>query len=171
MAAAEEPRNQGRADGGGWLDHARLGFNYRIDDIRAAIGIGQLEKLDRILAARSEVAVRYNELLSDVEGLRLPCPDDSEHARSWFVYVVELPEDADREAVIGVFQQHGIGTARYLPCIHLQSYMRERYGFAEGLCPVAEEKSTRTLALPFHARLAEDDQAYVAATLRSALGR
>ena len=84
-------RNQGRADGGGWLDHARLGFNYRIDDIRAAIGIGQLEKLDRILAARSEVAVRYDELLADIEGLGLPCPDDAEHARSWFVYVVELP--------------------------------------------------------------------------------
>ena len=164
-------RNQGRADGGGWLDHARLGFNYRIDDIRAAIGIGQLEKLDRILAARAEVAARYGELLADVEGLGLPWPDDAEHERSWFVYVVELPEGTDREAVIGSLGAHGIGTARYLPCIHLQSYMRERYGFAEGLCPVAEAKSAHTLALPFHARLPVDDQAYVAATLRAALGQ
>jgi perosamine synthetase len=163
-------RNQGRADGGGWLDHARLGFNYRIDDIRAAIGLGQLEKLDRILAARAEVASRYGELLADVDGLGLPCPDDVEHERSWFVYVVELPEGADREAVIASLAEHGIGTARYLPCIHLQSYMRERYGFAEGLCPVAEAKSARTLALPFHARLPVDDQVYVAATLRAALG-
>jgi perosamine synthetase len=164
-------RNQGRADGGGWLDHARLGFNYRIDDIRAAIGIGQLEKLDRILAGRAEVAARYTELLVDVDGLGVPCPDDDDHERSWFVYVVELPEGTDREAVIAVLEAHGIGTARYLPCIHLQSYMRERYGFTEGMCPVAEVVSARTLALPFHARLAADDQAYVVDTLRSALGR
>ena len=162
-------RNQGRADGGGWLDHARLGFNYRLDDIRAAIGIGQLEKLERILAARQEVARRYTTLLEGVDGLGLPCADDEDHVRSWFVYVVELPEGTDREAVIGVLTESGIGTARYLPCIHLQSYMRERYGFGEGLCPVAEEKSTRTLALPFHARLREDDQETVATALGQAL--
>jgi len=164
-------RNQGRADGGGWLDHARLGFNYRIDDIRAAIGIGQLEKLDRILAGRTEVAERYTELLAAIEGLGLPCPDDEDHVRSWFVYVVELPEAADREAVISVLEERGIGSARYLPCIHLQSYMRERYGFSEGLCPVAEAKSRRTLALPFHARLTADEQEFVADALRDALGR
>ena len=163
-------RNQGRADGGGWLDHARLGFNYRIDDIRAAIGIGQLEKLDRILAGRTEAAARYTELLADVDGLGLPCSDDADHQRSWFVYVIELPEGADRESVIRVLEDRGVGTARYLPCIHLQSYMRERYGFGEGLCPIAEEKSKRTLALPFHARLAAEDQAFVTDTLRHAIG-
>jgi dTDP-4-amino-4,6-dideoxygalactose transaminase len=164
-------RNQGRADGGGWLDHARLGFNYRIDDIRAAVGIGQLEKLDRILAARAAVAARYGELLADVDDLELPLADDADHERSWFVYVVALPEGTDRERVIAALTDRGIGTARYLPCIHLQSYMRERYGFADGLCPVAEGMSARTLALPFHARLDEGDQAYVATTLREALGR
>jgi perosamine synthetase len=163
-------RNQGRADGGGWLEHARLGFNYRIDDIRAAIGIGQLEKLERILSGRSEVAARYEALLADVDGLGLPCPDDADHERSWFVYVIELPEEADRESVIGVLEDRGIGSARYLPCIHLQRYMRERYGFAEGLCPIAESKSGRTLALPFHARLAEDDQVFIADVLRQAIG-
>jgi len=164
-------RNQGRADGGGWLDHARLGFNYRIDDIRAAIGIGQLEKLDRILAARSAVAARYADLLADIAGLELPLADDGDHERSWFVYVVALPEGTDRERVIALLTERGIGSARYLPCIHLQSYMRERYGFAEGLCPIAEAISARTLALPFHARLDEDDQAYVASVLGEALGR
>ncbi len=163
-------RNQGRADGGGWLDHARLGFNYRIDDIRAAIGIGQLDKLDAILEARAAVAVRYGDLLAGIDGLELPCPNDADHERSWFVYVVALPESADREAVISTLLARGIQTARYLPCIHLQSYMRERYGFREGLCPVAESLSRRTLALPFHARLDEDDQTYVAAALRAALG-
>jgi perosamine synthetase len=162
-------RNQGRADGGGWLDHARLGFNYRLDDIRAAIGIGQLEKLDRILAGRAGVAARYTSLLSGLDGLGLPCPDDDDHVRSWFVYVVELPEGSDREAVIDVFTERGIGTARYLPCIHLQTYMRERYGFSEGLCPIAEAKSARTLALPFHGRLSEQDQDYVVDALRAAL--
>ncbi|HLB03976.1 MAG TPA: DegT/DnrJ/EryC1/StrS family aminotransferase, partial [Gaiellaceae bacterium] len=76
-------RNQGRADDGGWLDHARLGFNYRIDDVRAAIGIGQLEKLDRILALRRSVAERYDELLLGITDLGLPCPDDRDHHRSW----------------------------------------------------------------------------------------
>jgi dTDP-4-amino-4,6-dideoxygalactose transaminase len=162
-------RNQGRADTGGWLEHARLGFNYRLDDVRAAIGLGQLEKLDEILGRRAAVAARYAELLAEVEGLELPCADDAEHERSWFVYVVALPPDTEREAVIERLEERGVQTARYLPCIHLQSYMRERYGFQEGLCPVAEEMSSRTLALPFHARLGEDDQAFVAEALRAAL--
>jgi perosamine synthetase len=163
-------RNQGRADSGGWLEHARLGFNYRIDDIRAAIGLGQLEKLDAILAARSEVAAHYAELLGTIPGLELPCPDDAEHERSWFVYVVALPEGADREQVVGSLAERGVQTARYLPCIHLQSYMRERFGYGPGLCPVAEQVSARTLALPFHARLPADDQTYVAEAVAAALG-
>ena len=146
-------RNQGRADSGGWLEHARLGFNYRLDDVRAAIGIGQLEKLDEILASREAVAARYSELLGAIPGLELPCADDPDHERSWFVYVVTLPVETDREAVIARLDAHGIQTARYLPCIHLQPYMQQRFGFEAGLCPVAEELSSRTLALPFHARL------------------
>ena len=162
-------RNQGRADGGGWLEHARLGFNYRIDDIRAAIGIGQLERLPEILELRGAAAARYGELLAGIEGLELPCDDDADHERSWFVYVIALPGGTDREAVIAVLEERGVQTARYLPCIHLQPYMREQYGFREGLCPVAEDASARTLALPFHTRIEEDDQAYVAEALRAAL--
>jgi perosamine synthetase len=162
-------RNQGRADSGGWLDHARLGFNYRMDDVRAAIGLGQLEKLDDILSARAAAAARYGDLLTGVEGLELPPSNDAEHERSWFVYVVALPAGANREAVIEELDRRGVQTARYLPCIHLQSYMRERYAFGEGLCPVAEEMSARTLALPFHARLDEEDQVYVAEALADAL--
>ena len=162
-------RNQGRADGGGWLDHARLGFNYRLDDIRAAIGIGQIEKLDRILAFRRETAERYIDLLQGIDGLGLPWPDDDDHVRSWFVFVVELPYGVEREAVIQSLSARGVQTARYLPCIHLQTYMRERFGFGEGLCPVAEAVSARTLALPFHARLDESDQAYVVDALERAL--
>jgi dTDP-4-amino-4,6-dideoxygalactose transaminase len=163
-------RNQGRADSGGWLDHARLGFNYRLDEVRAAIGLAQLEKLDEILERRAEAAARYAELLGDVPGLGLLRADDDDHTRSWFVYVVALPEGSDREAAIAGLERRGVQTARYLPCIHLQTYMRERYGFSEGLCPVAEGMSARTLALPFHTGIDEDDQAYVAEALRAALG-
>jgi perosamine synthetase len=162
-------RNQGRADSGGWLEHARLGFNYRLDDVRAAIGLGQLEKLDEILTRRSSVASRYRDLLAGIDGLVLPCADDAAHERSWFVYVVTLPAGIDREAIIAALEDRGVQTARYLPSIHLQPYMRERYGFRAGLCPVAEEMSARTLALPFHALLEEDDQDYVAQSLRAAL--
>ena len=130
-------RNQGRTDGGGWLDHGRLGFNYRIDDVRAALGIGQLEKLDRILAMRQAAAARYGELLAGVEGLEVPLADDADHVRSWFVYVVTLARGTDRERVIAELERQGVATSRYLPSIHLQAYMRERYGFSEGLCPVS----------------------------------
>jgi perosamine synthetase len=162
-------RNQGRADSGGWLEHARLGFNYRIDDIRAAIGIAQLEKLPEILSARSAVAARYTSMLEDVQGVGAPCPDDADHVRSWFVYVVTLDEVIDRERVIAELERAGIGTARYLPSIHLQPYMRERYGFGEGMCPVSEAMSARTLALPFHPRLDGPDQERVVEVLAGAL--
>jgi perosamine synthetase len=161
-------RNQGRADSGGWLEHARLGYNYRLDDVRAAIGIAQLEKLDRMLALRGEAAARYGELLRDVD-VELLCADDAEHVRSWFVYVVKLPAGADREAVIASLERDGVQSARYLPCIHLQPYMRERYGFAEGLCPVAEDASRRTLALPFRTGIEPEAQERVAEGLRAAL--
>src|SRR3954470_7440084 len=162
-------RNQGRADDGGWLEHARLGFNYRLDDVHAAIGIAQLEKIDEILTRRSAVAARYADLLRNVDGVEIPCADDDEHKRSWFVYVVTLDASFDREAVIATLEAAGIGTARYLPCIHLQPYMREQFGFSEGLCPVAEEASRRTLALPFHTALDPDDQDRVVEVLADAL--
>jgi len=161
-------RNQGRLETSSWLQHGRLGFNYRLDDISAALGIGQLEKLDRILAARSAVAEVYDELLSGVDVETL-LDDDDDHVRSWFVYVVTLPAGTDRDRVMAALAADGIACAPYLPSIHLQSYMRERYGFAEGLCPVSEDASARTMAIPFHARLAREDQERVVEALRSAL--
>jgi dTDP-4-amino-4,6-dideoxygalactose transaminase len=162
-------RNQGRGDEGGWLEHVRLGFNYRIDDVRAALGIAQLEKLDEILRLRGEVAARYGELLRGIEGVEAPFADDADHVRSWFVYVVKLPDNAARERVIAHFEREGIGFNRYLPSIHLQPYMRERYGFREGLCPVSEDASSRTLALPFFTALELDAQERVVEALAAAL--
>ena len=162
-------RNQGRGDSGGWLEHVRLGFNYRIDDIRAALGIGQVERLDEILALRSAVAARYAELLAGLDGVELPCADDEAHTRSWFVYVVLLPDNDTRERAIAVLEREGIGYNRYLPSIHLQPYMRERYGFAEGLCPVSEDVSSRSLALPFFTGLERAAQERVVEVLATAL--
>jgi perosamine synthetase len=161
-------RNQGRLETSSWLQHGRLGFNYRLDDVSAALGIGQLEKLDRILAARREVAARYDDLLATVD-VETPLPDDDDHVRSWFVYVVKLPSGVDRDRVMQLLSDRGIASAPYLPSIHLQSYMRERYGFREGMLPVSEDCSARTMALPFHARLGRSDQERVAEALREAL--
>jgi perosamine synthetase len=162
-------RNQGRGDDGGWLEHVRLGFNYRMDDVAAAIGIGQLEKLDEILAMRAAVAKRYDGLLAELPGVEMPWPDDAAHKRSWFVYVVALPDNNTRERVIATFERERIGFNRYLPSIHLQPYMRDRYGFREGMCPVSEDASARTLALPFFTGLEQSAQERVAEVLASAL--
>jgi len=162
-------RNQGREyAGGAWFHHIRVGWNYRWTDVQAAIGIGQLEKLDRLLSLRSEAARRYGELLADVD-VELMCADDAEHKRSWFVYVVALPAAVDRARVMSELRAQGIGTAEYVPCVHLQPYMRETYGFAEGVCPVAEDIGSRTIALPFYPQLGAEDQERVVEALRAAL--
>jgi perosamine synthetase len=162
-------RNQGRPEPGGWLEHVRLGFNYRLSDIAAALGIGQLGRLDEILALRGQAARRYGELLAGIDGVEPPCADDDTHSRSWFVYVVVLPDSATRERVIATFEREGIGYNRYLPSIHLQPYMRERFGFEEGLCPVSEDVSSRSVALPFFTGIDAAAQARVAEVLASAL--
>ncbi len=165
-------RNQGRSyEGGGWFNHVRLGFNYRWTDVQAAIGIAQLEKLDRALELRSAAAARYAELLAAVDGVELAPADDADHRRSWFVYVVELAPEIDRARVMADLRERGVDVAEYVPCIHLQSYMREAFGFGEGLCPVAEEISSRTMALPFFPGIDPGDQEYVVDALRGSLER
>jgi dTDP-4-amino-4,6-dideoxygalactose transaminase len=164
-------RNQGRSyDGGPWFDHVRLGLNYRWTDVQAAIGLGQLEKLDRILELRAAAAERYGNLLEDVAGVEVPAPDDDDHRRSWFVYVVKLDSSLDRPAVMNALRAEGVATAEYVPCIHVQPYIRERYGFAEGLCPVAEDTASRTLALPFFTQITAEEQERVVDVLSRALG-
>ena len=165
-------RNQGRSyEAGRWFHHPYLGFNYRWTDLQAAVGLGQLEKLDEILELRSAAAARYAELLADVDGVTLPAPDDDDHVRSWFVYVVLLDGGIDRTRVAAQLAEEGIECGEYLPCIHLQPYMREAYGFGEGLCPVAEDASRRTLALPFFPGLERGDQERVAEALAGALAK
>jgi len=164
-------RNQGRAPDMGEMSHDRLGFNYRLTDIAAAIGVAQLERLDSLLAARGTVASTYALALGDIEGIELPCSDQPPERRSWFVYVVQLPEDADRGAVIGTLAAQGIGAKPYLPCIHLYPHYRERYGFKGGEFPVAERFARRALALPMYAAMTEGEIARVAGALSVALAR
>jgi perosamine synthetase len=162
--------NQGRADTGGWLEHARFGYNYRLSDVAAAIGVAQLERLDEILRLRAGAALRYEELLTGLDGVEPPPADDADHRRSWFVYPVRLSPEIDRERAIAALVEGGVETSRYLPSIHLQPYMRERFGFREGMFPVSEEASRRLLALPFYSSIAVEDQERVVDTLRRALG-
>jgi perosamine synthetase len=163
-------RNQGRTyDTGAWFDHVRLGFNYRWTDVQAALGIAQLEKLDRILELRAAAADRYRELLAGVDGVETPLADDAEHTRSWFVYVVKLAPELDRDAVMADLRAEGIGTAEYVPCVHLQPFMRQQYGFREGMFPVAEDACSRTLALPFYSQIESADQERVIDALQASL--
>lgn len=161
--------NQGRSDSGEWLTHAHLGYNYRLDDVSAAIGLAQLQRLNAILELRAAVAERYAELLASVDGVEPPLPDDDDHVRSWFVYVVRLADEIDRDAVMARLGEEGIASKPYLPSIHLQPYWRDRFGTREGMYPVAEAASRRTLALPFHTRLTGGEQERVVAALARAV--
>jgi perosamine synthetase len=167
----DSERNQGRAPDMGWLDHDRLGFNYRLSELACALGLAQLERLDEMLAGRARVAELYREALAGVEGLGLPCPDSGGGRRGWFVFVVQLPPGSDRNAVIAALAQRGIQSKPYLPAIHLMSFYRERFGHRPGEFPVCEEMADRSLALPFGPLLGEGEVARVAAELRAALGR
>ena len=162
-------RNQGRSYDSRWFHHVRVGFNYRFTDIQAAVGIAQLEKLEEMLTMRSEAAARYGKLLEGVEGIEPPYADDADHKRSWFVYVVKVAEGVERDAVLDRLAAQGIEAGHYVPAVHLQPYMRERYGFAEGMCPVAEDACSRTLALPFFPQLEAADQELVVQALREAV--
>ncbi|MBN8865959.1 MAG: DegT/DnrJ/EryC1/StrS family aminotransferase [Solirubrobacterales bacterium] len=162
-------RNQGRAIDMDWLDHDRLGFNYRMSDVTAAIGVAQVGRLDELLAGRRRVAELYLERLAGIEGLILPAPDQAPASRSWFVMPVRLPEGADRDAVIRRLGERGIPAKAYLPSIHLFPHIRE-FGYREGMFPVAESVAARSMALPFHAGLGEGDVDRVAGALAEALG-
>ncbi len=153
----------------GWLDHDRLGFNYRLSDLACALGLAQLERLDEMLAARARVAAAYAQALAGIEGLELPCEDAGGDRRSWFVYVVQLPPHADRDDTILALRARGIDSKPYLPAIHLMSFYRERYGHREGEFPVCEDVARRSIALPFYPELGDEAIERVAAELRAVL--
>jgi dTDP-4-amino-4,6-dideoxygalactose transaminase len=164
----DSERNQGRAPDMDWLDHDRLGFNYRLDDIACALGLAQLERLDDLLAGRARVAALYGEALAGTEAT-LPCPDTGGRQRGWFVYVVQLPHGIDRDGAIGALRARGVQSKPYLPAIHLMSFYRERFGHREGEFPVCEDVAARSIALPFFPEMTEGQVARVAEALTAVI--
>jgi perosamine synthetase len=165
----DSERNQGRAPNMDWLDHDRLGFNYRLTDIACALGLAQLQRLDDMLAARERVAGWYRGALAGFEGLELPCEDVGGDVRGWFVFVVQLPRGADRDDTIRALYERGVQSKPYLPAIHLMSFYRERFGYRDGEFPVCEDVAARSIALPFFPELTESEVAAVAEALESVL--
>lgn len=168
-AGIDSERNQGRAQDMGWLEHDRLGFNYRLSELACALGVAQLGRLESMLAGRERVAALYREALADVDGLQLPCADRHGEFRGWFVFVVQLPETVDRDRVMAALAVAGVQSKPYLPAIHLMSAYRERFGYREGELPVCEAVAGRSLALPFYPEMTEAQVARVARQLRTVL--
>ena len=178
---AVSERNQGRAPNPNEVEHDRMGFNYRLSDLQAAIGIAQVERLDELLNARDSVAALYRERLTQLgaapagqdenHDIVLPCENNGEERRGWFVFVVQLPKQTDRDAVISSLRGQGIASKAYLPCIHLLPPYRERFGFVGGEFPIAERVSDRSLALPFFTSMTEGQVDRVCTGLAEALGK
>ena len=165
----DSERNQGRAPDMSWLDHDRLGFNYRLSDVACALGIAQLERLEELLAGRQRAAAMYGEALASIEDVELPYPDTGGDRRSWFVYVIKLPSDVDRDGAIEALRARGVDSKPYLPAIHLMSFYRERFGHREGEFPVCEEVARRSMALPFFPQITEGQVARVVESLAEVL--
>jgi perosamine synthetase len=167
----DSERNQGRAPDMGWLDHDRLGFNYRLSDIACALGLAQLERLDEMLVGRAQVAAAYLAGLASIsiEGLELPCPDTGDARRGWFVFVVQLPRGVDRDAVVRALGERGVPSKPYFPAVHLMSYYREAFGHRPGEFPVCEDVAARSIALPFFPQMTERQVARVVEALSGVL--
>jgi perosamine synthetase len=163
----DSERNQGRAPDMSWLDHDRLGFNYRLSDVACALGLAQLERLDELLAGRERVAGHYREALAGIEGLELPCPDRDGNRRGWFVFAVQLPHGLERDGAIRALAERGVSSKPYFPAVHLMSYYRETFGYREGQFPVCEDVAARSIALPFFPEMSEGQVTQVAEALQS----
>jgi perosamine synthetase len=165
----DSERNQGRAPNMEWLDHDRLGFNYRLSDLASALGLAQLERLDSLLSARERVACMYRESLSELEGVTLPCENVGQAKRGWFVYVIQLPHGIDRNRAVTELGAHGIAAKPYFPAIHLMTYYQQTFGYRPGQFPVCEDISARSIAIPFFPQMNESHVARVTEALASVL--
>jgi len=164
-------RNQGRAPGDTWLQHTYLGYNYRIDEMSAALGVVQMKRLDELMNKRGRVAGWYNERLSEIPGVEIPFVDKTTTRMSWFVYVVRFDTKIDRDDLIKRLEAQGIPARPYFAPIHLQPYMVERFGYQPGDFPVTEDVGKRSLALPFSGVMSEEQVETVCATIREELSK
>jgi perosamine synthetase len=160
--------NQGRSEMGAWLEHDRLGYNYRMDEMSAALGLSQLGRIETFLTKREQVARMYADYLGSSDAIQIPRSKPYVR-RSWFVYVVTLSEGVNRHAVARAMEESGIPVRCYFSPIHLQPYIRERFGFKGGELPTTESIAQRTLALPFHNNLTEKQVERVAESLLEAV--
>jgi perosamine synthetase len=167
-AAARSLRNQGRGEMGAWLLHERLGFNYRMDEMSAALGVSQVDRIETFLERREQVAVMYTERVREMSGVRAPVVRP-EVRMSWFVYVVTLHEGIDRDRVMREMQGRGIPVRGYFPPVHLQPYIRAHCDVEDVELPMTESVSRRTIALPFHNNITEDEVEYVIRALDVAI--
>lgn len=161
-------RNQGRDEDGTWLRHVQLGFNYRIDELSAALGVAQLRRLAELRAGRERVFAGYRQRLSGVDWLELPHAAPGAEV-DWFVYVIRLDPSVDRGRLIGQLDERGVPSRPYFSPIHLQPLYRERFGFAPGDFPVTERVAATTLAIPFSSRLSDEQLDHVCDALRAAV--
>ncbi|MDF9407873.1 MAG: UDP-4-amino-4-deoxy-L-arabinose--oxoglutarate aminotransferase [Pelotomaculum sp. PtaB.Bin013] len=161
-------RNQGRNSVGGWFNHCRLGYNYRLDELSAALGVAQMEYLDEILAKREAVAMAYNARLERLEGVALPYLEPGIKI-SWFVYVVRLAPGIDRDRVMAYLQGNGVDCRPYFQPIHLQPFYQEKFGYQSGDFPNTEFVASSTLALPFFNNITEKQLDYVVEVLTEAI--
>lgn len=164
-------RNQGRDEMGTWLRHVRLGYNYRLNELSCALGVAQLEHLEELLAKREQVAGFYQERLADVPGVRPLHVVPSTTRMSWFVFVIRVAPEIDRDTVIRLLDEDGIPSRSYFSPIHLQPFYRDRFGYREGDFPITERAAAETLAIPFHANLAVEHVELVIHALGRAVER
>ncbi|CAG0972198.1 perosamine synthetase [Anaerolineae bacterium] len=159
-------RNQGRDVFDAWLNHTRLGYNYRLDEMSAALGLAQITRIDELLAKRERVAQWYNERLANVELIERPYLAPTTTRMSWFVYVVRIKPPAQRAEIMKRLQAEGIPSRPYFTPIHLQPFYRERFGYQRGDFPVTEYLGDVSLALPFSGVMTEDQVEFVCAHLK-----
>jgi perosamine synthetase len=166
---ARSMRNQGRGESGEWLDHERLGYNYRMDELSAALGCSQMDRIEEILDKREKVAGMYGEKLVEVEEVQVPFIAPYVSRISWFVYVIRLERGIDRNKVIKYLNKEGVQCKPYFTPIHLQPFYRKMFGYKEGDFPITEDVTGRTIALPFFNNLKEKQIDYVVEKLKEGI--
>lgn len=162
-------RSQGRGESGEWLDHERLGFNYRLDELSSALGCSQMRRIEKIIEKRALIAKEYNIKLSRIEEVQVPYISSCTTRMSWFVYVIRLAKSIDREKVMEYLNQKGVQCKPYFTPIHLQPFYREMFGFKKGDFPITEDISSRTIALPFFNNIEENQLEYVVEKLKEGI--
>ena len=163
-------RNQGRDVFDAWLNHTRLGYNYRLGEMSAALGVAQLQRIEELVTKRERVAQMYNERLSAADGVTIPHVAPTTTRMSWFVYVVRLSPEIDRNRVMEDLKRRGIPSRPYFTPIHLQPFYRQTFGCGEGDFPITEQVARSVLALPFYGNLERAQVDYVCDNLRDVLG-